>query len=258
MANAIEAGPCCRTASKVDNSLLTQVDANGVAWVTLNQPRQHNVLDDSLVAALITALEHLKNAPINALVLGANGKVFSTGTSLAQFAAHQLLTVDQRLHTALQIGRLLRGIQFFPVPVLAQVAGSAYGNGIGLIAACDMAIGVPHAKFLFNEVKQGVTPCMAAPYVVAVIGQRQARRLFLSGDHITGVEAKDIGLLHQCVPLDELDDAVERALHFLLKGDRYAQNEAKQKALALAGMSEDIAIRRDQENAALVAKAALS
>jgi methylglutaconyl-CoA hydratase len=94
--------------------------------------------------------------------------------------------------------------------------------------------------------------------VVAAIGPRQARKLFIGGDVIEADEAQCIGLLHQCVGGGDLDAAVDRALHWLGKGGPVAQAEAKRLALRMAGETREAAEVRDAENAALIARLRVS
>jgi methylglutaconyl-CoA hydratase len=97
-----------------------------------------------------------------------------------------------------------------------------------------------------------------SPYVVAAIGVRNARRLFVGGDVIEADEAQRMGLLHQAVGGGELDAAVDRALHWLAKGGPVAQAEAKRLALRMAGETREAAEARDAENATLIARLRVS
>jgi methylglutaconyl-CoA hydratase len=152
----------------------------------------------------------------------------------------------------------MRTLTFLGKPTIARVNGSAYGGGVGLVACCDIAIGDETAKFSLSEVKLGLVPAVISPYVIAAIGGRHARRLFLGAEVFDAVEAHRIGLLHHCVAGDQIDAAVERSLHWLGKGGPIAQREAKQLALRLAGMDRDQAERLDAENAALIARLRVS
>ena len=143
-------------------------------------------------------------------------------------------------------------------PAIARVNGAAYGGGVGLVACCDIAIGVDSAKFSLSEVKLGLVPAVISPYVIAAIGLRHARRLFVSGEVFDAATALRINLLHESVAADQLDDAVQRAVHFLGKGGPLAQSEAKQLALRSAGMTRESAEHTDVENARLIAQLRVS
>ena len=119
---------------------------------------------------------------------------------------------QENLEDSLRLAALMRTLNFLSKPTIARVNGSAYGGGVGLVACCDLAIGVETAKFSLSEVKLGLVPAVISPYVIAAIGPRHARRLFTGAEVIEAPEAREIGLLHQVVPAAELDATVERAL----------------------------------------------
>ena len=229
------------------------------ATLTLNRPQVHNAFDDALIAETTAALESLANdAGIRALVLTGAGATFSAGADLNWMRRMAQAGADENREDALRLAKLLRLLQFFPKPTLARVNGSAYGGGVGLIACCDIAIGVEGAKFALSEVKLGLVPATIAPYVAQAIGTRHARRLFVSAEIFDATEAARIGLLHQCVSADQLEEAVDRQLHFLAKGGPIAQHEAKRLALRTSGMTAESAERIDTENAGLIARLRVS
>ena len=159
---------------------------------------------------------------------------------------------------ALRLAKLMRTLNFLPKPTIARVNGAAYGGGVGLVACCDIAIGVEGAKFSLSEVKLGLVPAVISPYVIAAIGMRHARRLFVSGEVFDAAHAARIGLLHECVAAEALDDAVDRSLHFLAKGGPIAQREAKQLALRIGGATPESFERFDDSNADLIARLRVS
>lgn len=230
-----------------------------LATLILDRPRVHNAFDDALIAEATAALEACAgDAGVRALVLTGAGATFSAGADLNWMRRMASAGADENRDDALRLAKLLRILQFFPKPTLARVNGAAYGGGVGLIACCDIAIGVEGAKFALSEVKLGLVPATIAPYVVQAIGPRQARRLFVSAEIFDAAEAARIGLLHRCVPAAQLDEAVDRQLHFLAKGGPVAQHEAKQLALRTAGMTPESAERVDAENAGLIARLRVS
>ena len=233
--------------------------AGAVATLTLNRPQVHNAFDDALIAETTAALESLaSDAGLRALMLTGSGATFSAGADLNWMRRMAKASIEENRDDALRLARLLRILQFFPKPTIARVNGSAYGGGVGLIACCDIAIGVEGAKFALSEVKLGLVPATIAPYVVQAIGGHQARRLFVSAEIFDATEAARIGLLHRCVAADQLDEAVERQLHFLAKGGPVAQHEAKHLALRTSGMTAETAERVDAENAELIARLRVS
>lgn len=241
------------------NSVTLETDSHGVATLALNRPEIHNAFDDTLVAALTEHLADLEERDdIRALVLTGAGKSFSAGADLNWMRGMADATEAENREDALRLAAMLRKLNFFPKPTFARVNGAAYGGGIGLIACCDIAIGVQGAKFSLSEVKLGLVPATIAPYVVAAIGARQARRLFVNAEIVDGAEAERIGLLHHCVAASALDETLDRNLHFLLKGGPIAQEESKALALREAGMTREAAEKTDTANADLIARLRVS
>jgi methylglutaconyl-CoA hydratase len=224
-----------------------------VARLTLARSQVHNAFDDDLVARLTAALRELDADPgIRAAVLTGDGSTFSAGADLHWMRTMATASESENEADALRLATLMRVLDEFTKPTLARVNGSAYGGGVGLIACCDIAIGVPTAKFALSEVRLGLAPAVISPYVLAAIGPRQARRLFLGGEVIDAAEAQRIGLLHTVVPADELDDACARQLHWLAKGGPQAQAACKSLLRRLRRAALDAA-GQDAANAALIA-----
>jgi methylglutaconyl-CoA hydratase len=231
----------------------------GIARVELARPQVHNAFDDGLIAGLTAALAALDRDPaVRAVVLTGAGSTFSAGADLNWMRSMAAAGEQANRDDALRLATLMRTLNFLSKPTVARVNGSAYGGGVGLVACCDHAIGVDGSKFSLSEVKLGLVPAVISPYVVAAIGPRHARRLFVSGEVFEADEAQRIGLLHQRVPPGELDAAVDRTLHFLGKGGPLAQAEAKRLALRMAGETADAAEARDAQNAELIARLRVS
>jgi methylglutaconyl-CoA hydratase len=230
-----------------------------VAWLTLNRPQVHNAFDDGLIAALTQALEQVDADPaVRAVVLSGNGSCFSAGADLNWMRSMAGASEQQNRDDSLRLARLMRILQFLSKPTVARVNGAAYGGGVGLVACCDIAICVDTAKFALSEVKLGLVPAVISPYVIAAIGLREARRLFITGEVFDAVHAARIGLLHESVSASELDEALERQLYLLAKAGPNAQREAKQLALRMGGTDVAQAERIDTANAELIARLRIS
>ena len=237
-----------------------QIDRQGgVARVTMQRPEVHNAFDDRLIAELTAALQALDRDPaVRAVVLTGAGSTFSAGADLSWMRAMARASEADNLADSLRLATLMRTLNFLSKPTIARVNGSAYGGGVGLIACCDIAIGIDGAKFSLSEVKLGLVPAVISPYVIAAIGARQSRRLFLTAEVFDATEAERIGLLHQRFGCAQLDEGIDRALHWLGKGGPVAQHEAKQLALRVAGTTPESAERLDRDNAALIARLRVS
>lgn len=127
---------------------------------------------------------------------------------------------EQNRNDALQLAALMARLNGLNKPTIARVQGAAFGGGVGLVACCDIAVAAERALFALTEVRLGLLPAVISPYVIAAIGERAARRYMLTGERFDAAEALRIGLLHEAVPEDQLDSALERLLESLLKGGR--------------------------------------
>ncbi len=233
--------------------------SNGIATITLNRAHVHNAFDDILIAELAkTLVDCERDSSVRAIVLTGAGASFSAGADLNWMRGMAQASEEANRADSERLAALIRTLNFLPKPTIARVNGSAYGGGVGLVACCDITIGVDTAKFSLSEVKLGLVPAVISPYVIAAIGVREARKLFISGEVFDAATAVRIGLLHDAVPAEQLDAAVERTVHFLGKGGPLAQAQAKQLALRVSGMTRESAERIDTENAALIARLRVS
>lgn len=240
-------------------SRLSIADQDRVRRIALNRPEVHNAFDDALIAELTAAIDDAgRDDHVRAIVLTGEGESFSAGADLNWMRSMAQASEQQNRDDSTRLARLMRRLQFCPKPTIARINGAAFGGGVGLIACCDIAIGVEGAKFGLTEVKLGLVPAVISPYVIAAIGLRQARRLFLTGEFFDAAAAARIGLLHEAVPREQLDEAVQRVLGFLGKAGPVAKAEAKTLALGMAGLDESAAERIDEENAALIARLRVS
>lgn len=225
------------------------------ARLTLDRPQTHNAFDDELIGELAAELDKLaRDSSLRALVLSGAGASFSAGANAHWMKRMAAASETENRADSEQLAALMRTLNFFPTPTIARVNGAAIGGGVGLVACCDIAIAADTAKFALSEVKLGLVPAVISPYVIAAIGARQARRLFVSAEVIDAHEAERIGLVHRAVAADKLDEAVARELDLLAKGAPQAQREAKRLALAMSGMTPAAALANDRKNSALIAR----
>lgn len=230
-----------------------------VCEILLNRASVHNAFDERLIRELTDALRAADADPaIRAVVLTGAGASFSAGADLNWMRSMATASEADNRADSLKLAQLMSVLNFLGKPTVARVNGAAYGGGVGLIACCDVAIGIDSAKFSLSEVKLGLVPAVISPYVIAAIGTRAARRLFITGEVFGAAEAQRIGLLHEAVAAAALDEAVDRALHWLGKGGPVAQGEAKRLALRMAGMTLESQATVDADNAALIARLRVS
>ncbi len=212
------------------DTLLLDV-ANGVATLTLNRPEIHNAFDDALIAELTARYQALAtDDSVRVVVLAASGASFSAGADLNWMRRMAGYTEAENVADAAKLAALLKTIDTLPKPTIARVQGSAFAGGLGLLAVSDIVIAASHALFAVTEVRIGLIPSVISPYVVRAMGVREARRLFLTGERFDAAEARRVGLVHDVVAAEALDEAVARNLKSLRANSPAAMASAKKLA----------------------------
>lgn len=219
---------------------------NAIALITLARPEVHNAFDERLIAELTRALRVADaDEGVRALVLLGAGPSFCAGADLNWMRRMAGFSKAQNLADARGLGAMLATLAACRKPTIARVHGAAFGGGVGLVACCDIAVAAHDATFAFSEVRLGLIPATISPYVVEAIGARAARRFFLTGERFTAAEAYRIGLVHEIVPLPELDARINELLGFLVSAGPCAQAEAKALLRAVAHRPIDDRITDD-------------
>ena len=219
------------------------VRAPGVALIWLNRPDLRNAMNDTMIAELTDAFEAaIEDESIRAIVLAGRGKAFCAGGDLNWMKRANEMTPEEAFEDSRKLAKLLRTIHDSPKPVVARVHGAAFAGGMGLVAACDIAVAGHEARFCLSEVKLGLIPAMISPYVIEPIGTNQARRWFLTAEVIEAAEAWRIGLVHEIAPTDELDGAVNMILGHLVQAGPLALGQAKRLIRDVAGREIDDAL----------------
>ena len=201
---------------------------NAVARVTLDRPEVRNAFDDSVISSLTNAFREIDaNPAVRVLVLGGKGAAFCAGADLNWMKRMATYGYDQNVADAQALATMLATLDRMKKPTLARVHGPAFAGGTGLVAACDIAVGTPDAKFCFSEAKLGLSPATISPYVMRAIGERAARRYFLTAEVFGAEEAYRIGLLSLLTAPEDLDAAIERLVQHLLAGGPEAHAKIK-------------------------------
>jgi methylglutaconyl-CoA hydratase len=218
----------------------------GVARVTLDRPEVRNAFDDALIASLRKSFAEIeKDRSVRVVVLAGNGPAFCAGADLNWMKRMAGYGHDENLADARALAEMLAALERLPQPTIARVHGPAFAGGTGLVAACDIAIGTPQAKFCFSEAKLGLSPATISPYVLRAIGERAAHRYFLSAEVFDAEEALRIGMLSVLVPAAELDATIDGLLQHLLAGGPQAHAKIKDLIRAVAGRPLDDALREE-------------
>lgn len=208
----------------------------GVAVLWLNRPQVRNAFDGTMIAELDRALRALDgDDSVRAVVVAGQGKAFCAGADLDWMKRMAAADSAKNRDDALALAGMLQTLHTLSKPTVARVHGAAYAGGLGLIACCDIAVAALDTEFCVAEVKIGLAPATISPYLVRAIGERQARRFFLSAEVFTAADAYRLGLVHEIVPMQELDGAVNQMLGHLVKGGPKAQAATKELIRAVAG-----------------------
>jgi methylglutaconyl-CoA hydratase len=220
--------------------------AGGVARLTLDRPEIRNAFDDALIAELTQALRGLDaDDKVRAVVLAGNGPAFCAGADLNWMKRMAGYTYEQNLADARALATMLKTLDRMSKPAIARVHGPAFAGGVGLVAACDIAVGVPEAKFCLSEAKLGLSPATISPYVVRCMGERMARRYFLTAEVFDGIEAHRIGLLSMVSPSEKLDGEIEEMLEHLVQGGPQALFKIKDLIHSVSSKPIDDALIED-------------
>ena len=235
------------------------IDRTGpVLRLRLNRPALHNAFDAALIAALTSALQAAAaDEAVRVVVLEGEGVSFSAGADLQWMRGMAAASEAENRADAIALARLMRTLDELPRPTIARVHGPAFGGGVGLVACCDIAIGTPQARFGLTETRLGLLPAVISPYVVAAMGPRQARRWFASAETFDADTALRLGLLHQRVEPERLDEAVSAQVALLCRAGPKAVAAAKALVRQVVGHSGDGGVL-DHANAALIARLRVS
>ena len=199
---------------------------NGVTRVTLNRPDKRNAFDDVMIRELKDVFGDLGDETQLVVLTGA-GSAFCAGADLAWMAKSREYTRERNVAEARSLGELFRVIDEAPRAVIARVNGPAMGGALGIIAACDVVVAVDSVHLAFSEVRLGLAPAVISPFVVRKIGRSAARRYFLTGETFNAQTAKEIGLVHEVVGAESLDERLEQIVSAMRANGPQAMGEAK-------------------------------
>jgi methylglutaconyl-CoA hydratase len=227
-------------------NIITEVDG-GVGIITLNRPDRHNAFDGQLIGELIQSLAGMaSDDAVRVVVLSSTGKSFCAGADLNWMRTAAKWTSAENEADARVLAEMLHRLSSLPKPTVARVQGPAYGGGVGLVAACDIAVTTFEARFALTEAKLGLIPATIAPHIIAAIGERHARRYMLTAERFSAAEAYRLGLVHEMVSDEaELDQAIGQIVGALLDNGPAALAECKDLIRAVAHRGIDAAVIAD-------------
>ena len=206
-----------------------------VARITLTQPEVRNAFSDEVIAEITTAFIAVgAQDNVRAVVLGADGTAFCAGANLHWMRRMADYTREENVADATKLSEMLRVIYECPKPTIARVQGDVYAGGMGLVAACDIAVSVDTAGFCLSEVKLGLIPATISPYVIRAMGARAAHRYFLTAERFDAAEALRMGFVHEVVAPALLDAKVDELLKALTSASPNAVRACKKLVLDVA------------------------
>lgn len=225
----------------LNDKVLFDVNEQGIATVTLNNPDKHNAFDDEIIKQLTELFNGIsKREDISIMVLASNGKSFSAGADLAWMKRMAGYSYEDNLKDANALAQMLKALNFLPQTTIAKVQGAAFGGAVGLASCCDIVIASTKASFCLSEVKLGLIPATISPYVVDAIGLKASRRYFQTAERFFSDKAQQLGLVDEIVEPDELADKVKSMTAILLANGSQARRQAKR-------LSQDVAFKTIDE-----------
>lgn len=220
--------------------------AGAVATIWMNRPDVHNAFDATLIAELSAACEALDaDEAVRVVVLAGRGKSFSAGADLNWMKAAGEASEAENFADAMRLAGMLRTLAEMSKPTIARVHGAALGGGLGLACACDICVASEKASFATSEVRFGIIPAAIGPYVIRAIGERQACRYFQTAERIGAARAAQIGIAHEVVAPEAVDDKVAELVTALVAGGPRSQAAAKSLIRAVANRPLNDAVVED-------------
>ena len=245
--------PAAVGAISVDSpeTIRIEIDANGVATLTLARPERHNAMDAAMIGELADAAQALgRDDGVRVVVLTGEGRSFCAGADLNWMRAQLAASRETRVAEAEKLARMLKALNEVPQPLIGRIQGQAFGGGLGLIAVCDVAVGSLASRFAFTETRLGLIPATISPYVIARMGEGMARRVLMSGRMFDAAEACGLGLLARAVPGEELDAAITAQVLPYLECAPEAVGAAKALARSLGPVIDERTIVKTVEHLA--------
>jgi methylglutaconyl-CoA hydratase len=223
------------TLSNTSGPVLWALDERGVATVALNRPEVNNAYNGDLIQGLLNAMDALAAAPaLRAVVLKGNGRHFQAGADLKWIDAVRPASPEENVRVSRATADAVQRLNHSPVPTVALVQGGCFGGGTGIVAACDVVVAADNAMFSIAEVRWGLTAAIIIPQLNDAMGVRQVRRYALTGERFGAEEARRTGLVHEVVPLAQLEAAGARIVGHLLENGPNALKQTKSHVLASA------------------------
>jgi methylglutaconyl-CoA hydratase len=229
-----------------NGTVLWDLDARGVATVTLNRPKVNNAYNGDMIAGLHEAMDKLgAQSGLRVVVMRGNGRHFQAGADLEWISGVGRASPEENERASRATAEAVRRLETLPVPTLALVQGGCFGGGTGIASVCDIVVAADNAIFAITEARWGLMAGIILPQLCRAIGVRNVRRYALSCERFGPQEALRIGFVHEVCKLDELDAVGARIVDTLLMNAPGATSATKLRTLAVADAFIDDGLFRD-------------
>lgn len=221
------------------------LDISGqIAGITLNRPDKRNAVSATMIAELQTALDEVEKSHARVVIVTGAGKAFCAGMDLEMLAAISQQSPAENQEDSRRMAKMLRRLWSFPRPLIAAVHGAALAGGCGIATLCDFTLATPEAKFGYTEVRIGFLPAIVSVFLMRQIGEKKARDLLLTGRIVEATEAKELGLVNEIVPAENLLARAKELAEVLIAASPGSLSRAKRLMTSAAAAAVDHDLER--------------
>jgi methylglutaconyl-CoA hydratase len=215
-----------------------------LSTITLNRPDKRNALSTQMIAELQSALDDIEKTQARVVILTGVGKAFCAGIDLDYLQKIASQSAAENQEDSKRIAKMFRKIWSYSRPLIAAVNGHALAGGCGIATLCDFTLAVPEAKFGYTEVKIGFLPAIVSVFLTRQVGEKRARDLLLTGRLVEAAEAKELGLVNEIVPADNLMARAHELAETILAASPSSITRAKHLLVSAASASVDHDLER--------------
>lgn len=221
----------------MSGTVRSEIDARGIATVTLSRPERNNAYNGEMIAELTEAMGRLAaDDRARVIVLRGAGKHFQAGADLGWLRAIRAEGLEANIEVSRQTARAIDGLTALPKVTVALVHGGCFGGGAGIVAACDIVLADETALFAITEARWGLVATPIVPQLLSRLGPGRLRRYALTCERFDARRAFEIGLVDEVCPAGGLDAAALPMLDALLHVPPEAMAQSKASVLSHAGL----------------------
>ena len=217
-----------------------------IARLTLNRPEKRNALTPVMISEITQALEEAASSTALVMILTGAGEAFCSGMDIGALQSLSSHSVQDAVEDSRRIAAMFRALYNFPKAVISVVRGAAVAGGCGLATLTDFTLSEPETKFGYPEVRIGFIPAIVSVFLVRQIGEKRAGSLLLSGRLFGAEEGRELGLVSEIIPNDQLagraDKLAEQLLSVSLTSIRYTKRLLRDVSAAELAREIELAI----------------